>query len=88
MDSGNSLAYAGIACLLISALLTAIYMLTIVVRAFFPAKSFDEKTLQEVKDPNWKMLIPLFVFTLFIILFGLHSAPIVKFFSDVAAGIY
>ena len=63
-------------------------MLTIVVRAFFPGKDFDAGTLEGVKDPGWKMLVPLFTFTLFIILFGLHSAPIVRFFGDVAAGIY
>lgn len=88
VESGNILAYVGIGCLLISALLTAIYMLTIVVRAFFPGKDFDAATLKGITDPNWKMLVPLFVFTLFIVLFGLRSAPIVKFFGDVAAGIY
>lgn len=88
VDSGNVIAYVGIGCLLVSALLTAIYMLTIVVRAFFPAKDFDEGTLSGVKDPNWKMLLPLFIFTLFIILFGLYSSPIVAFLGDVAAGVY
>lgn len=39
VNSRNSLAYAGIACLLLSALLTAIYMLSIVVRAFFPGRT-------------------------------------------------
>ena len=63
-------------------------MLTIVVRAFFPAKDFDMNTLQGIKDPNWKMLVPLFVFTFFILLFGLHSTSIVGFFYDVAAGVY
>lgn len=87
-DSENPLAYAGIACLLISALLTAIYMLSIVVRAFFPGKDFDDGPIQEVHDPNWKMLLPLMVFTVFIIVFGLHSQPIVDFFYDVATGIY
>ncbi|MBP3475125.1 MAG: proton-conducting membrane transporter [Lachnospiraceae bacterium] len=88
VESGNVVAYFGIACLLISALLTAIYMLTIVVRAFFPGKDFDYSTLQDVKDPNWKMLVPLFVFTFFIILFGVYSQPLVDFFYDVAAGLY
>ncbi len=88
VESGNGIAYGGIACLLISALLTAIYMLTIVVRAFFPSQDFDRNSNAKFTDPNWKMLIPLFVFTFFIVLFGLHSAPIVSFFSDVAAGIY
>ena len=88
VDSNNPLAYAGIACLLVSALLTAIYMLSIVVRAFFPGKDFDDSAVQNVHDPNWKMLLPLCVFTAFIILFGLHSQPIVNFFYRVAAGIY
>ena len=88
VDSGNTVAYFGIACLLISALLTAIYMLSIVVRAFFPGKDFDYSTLEGVKDPNWKMLLPLFVFTFFIIVFGVYSQPLVNFLNDVAAGLY
>lgn len=87
-ESGNRLACWGIACLLISALLTAIYMLTIVVRAFFPVKDFDQSTLAGITDPNWKMLVPLFVFTFFIVVFGLFSGTIVKFFNDVSVGIY
>lgn len=85
-ESGNPLAWGGIACLLVSALLTAIYMLSIVVRAFFPGKDFDYNTVSDVKDPNWKMLLPLFVFTIFIVLFGLYSQPLVDFFMDVANG--
>ena len=88
VDSGNPVAYFGIACLLISALLTAIYMLTIVVRAFFPGKDFDDSSIKEFKDPNWKMLLPLFVFVFFIIAFGLYSQPLTDFFRDVAAGLY
>ncbi len=87
-DSGNPVAYFGIACLLISALLTAIYMLTIVVRAFFPGKDFDDSSIKEFKDPNWKMLLPLFVFVFFIIAFGLYSQPLTDFFRDVATGLY
>lgn len=88
VDSGNVIAYFGIACLLISALLTAIYMMSIVVRAFFPGKDFDYHTLDGIKDPNWKMLLPLFVFTVFIILFGVCSQPLVNFFQEVAAGLW
>lgn len=88
VDSGNVAAYFGIACLLISALLTAIYMLSIVVRAFFPSRDFDYDTLKGVKDPDWKMLAPLFVFTFFIIVFGVCSQPLVNFLYDVAAGLY
>lgn len=86
VESENPLAWGGIACLLISALLTAIYMLTIVVRAFFPGKDFDYTTVEGAKDPNWQMLVPLFVFTLFIIYFGMYSQPIIDFFQNVACG--
>lgn len=86
--SEKPLAYFGIGCLLISALLTAIYMLTIVVRAFFPAKGFDYSTIEDVKDPNWKMLVPLAIFAIFIILFGLGSTPLIQFLTDVANGLY
>ncbi len=88
VESGNKMAYFGIGCLLISALLTAIYMLSIVVRAFFPPQDFDEKTIEGFSDPNWKMLLPLFVFAAVIIAFGLFSSPLVKFFEDVAGGYY
>ena len=40
VESGNGLAYGGIVCLLVSALLTAIYMFTIVIRAFFTGRNF------------------------------------------------
>ncbi len=88
VESGNPVAYFGIACLLVSALLTAIYMLSIVVRAFFPEKGFDDSQIKESKDPNWKMLLPLFVFVFFIVAFGLYSQPLTDFFRDVAAGLY
>ncbi len=88
VESGNTIAYFGIACLLVSALLTAIYMLSIVVRAFFPGKDFDYSASDGVNDPNWKMLDPLFEFTFLNILFGVYSQPLMDFLYDVAAGLY
>lgn len=88
VESGNVLSYFGIGCLLVSALLTAIYMLSIVVRVFFPPEDFDYNQIKEVRDPNWKMLLPLMVFAVMIVVFGLFSSSFVKFFGDVANGIY
>lgn len=85
--SDNWLTYVGIAALLLSALLTAIYMLSIVVRAFFPNKDFDYNTLRNVEDPNWYMLIPLAVFAAVIIYFGLYPRTIMQLITDVANGI-
>lgn len=88
IDSGNLLAYFGIGCLLLSALLTAIYMLSIVVRAYFPGKDFDYDSISDVKDPNWMMLVPLFIFAVMIIGFGLHSAPVTEILTAIAQGTY
>ena len=84
MDSGNPLAYGGVAALLISALLTAVYMLTMMVRAFFPGKEFDDGSISDVEDPNWMMLLPLAVFVAVMLCFGLHSAPVIRFLREIA----
>jgi multicomponent Na+:H+ antiporter subunit D len=87
-ESGNYLAYVGVGALLISALLTAIYMLTIVVRAYFPTKDFDYSTLDDnIKDPDWRMLVPLFIFVVGMVVMGVYSGPFVEFFTKVANGI-
>lgn len=49
--SVNPLAYAGIAALILSTLLTTLYMLTIVVRAYFPVGELDRAALARVHDP-------------------------------------
>jgi multicomponent Na+:H+ antiporter subunit D len=84
--SGNVVSYVGIACLLVSALLTAIYMLSVVRRAFLPAT--DETLAQPVKDPSWQMCLPLLVCAAATILLGLFSAPLVDFFRAIAQGIF
>lgn len=88
VESTDVWAYAGIGCLLLSALLTAIYMMTMSVRAFFPKKGFDYAVLEGVKDPNWKMLLPLGIFVVFIVFFGIKSDFITQFLVGVAEGIY
>lgn len=86
-ESGDVLAYIGIGGLLISALLTAIYLLTIVVRAFFPVKDTNFAKISEYRDPNWKMIVPLMVFTVAVVVFGVYSEPFVALFNQVAMGL-
>ncbi|MCF0133205.1 MAG: proton-conducting membrane transporter [Blautia sp.] len=88
VESGNVQAYFGIGCLLISALLTAIYMLSVVVRGFFPGHDFDYSTIENVKDPTWKMCFPLLFFAAMIIVLGLFSPRLISFIWDVANGLY
>lgn len=83
--SENLLAWVGVGALLVSALLTAIYMLTISVRAFFPGKDFDGRTLPDVKDPGWMMMVPLVVFIVVIVIFGLHPQPFLGLLENVVS---
>ena len=82
VESETPLAYVGVAALLISALLTAIYMLSIVVRAFFPGKDFDYDSIGKVEDPNWMMMVPLIIFVIFMFCFGLHSGPVIELLKE------
>ena len=64
-------------------MLTAIYMLTISVRAFFPGKDFDYAAVSDTEDPGWMMLLPLVVFVMAVVIFGLCPQP----FLDVLQGV-
>lgn len=88
VESRDPLAYVGLGAILISALLTAIYMLTIVVRAFFPGKDFDYGTVSEAKDPNWMMILPLTVFVVIMFVIGLHPQFLMDALSQVSAAVF
>lgn len=58
--SGNPVSYLGVAALIVSALLTALYVFYILVRAYFPRnKEYPPQYYDHVKDPNWYMKGPL-----------------------------
>ena len=52
------ISWLGPVILLISALLTAGYLLPVVIRGFFPGEGFDYNSLQK-KEPNFWMLVPV-----------------------------
>lgn len=85
VEDGTTLAVIGIAALLISALLTAIYMITVSVRAFFPGKNFDYSKLEGVKDPGFQMLVPLVIFVIMMFIFGLYSRPVIAALTELAS---
>ena len=83
IESYQPLARFGVLVLLYSALMTAIYMLTIVVRAWSPCK---EGALQGVRDPNWYMKLPLALFAAGVIVLGLCGGPVVQLLQQIAYG--
>lgn len=88
VESENIMSYFGVGVLLISAMLTAFYMLTIVVRSFFPKEEFDDQTIVEVKDPGWKMCVPMLFCALGTILLGFFQSSMIHFFEKIANGFY
>ena len=69
-------AWAGVAVLTLSAFLTAIYMLNIVIRAFF--LPYEAPTEGPEEDPGWKMKLPILVFCSVILCMGMHGKPLIE----------
>lgn len=77
---GQFLSIAGIFVILYSALMTGIYMVSVLVRAYFPKQEQEDTGRQ---DPNWMMLLPLLVFAAVIAAIGLHSAPLMALLTQI-----
>ena len=82
LESGIAVAkYLGPAILLISALLTAGYLFSIVIMGFFPGEQFDYSTLKKQKL-NTYMLLPLVTFAILIVLFGIWPEGLISMFAE------
>ena len=64
--------------------MTAIYMLTVAVRAWSPLKEGHD--LQQVRDPNWYMKLPLALFSVGIIALGICGGGIVELLQQISYG--
>ena len=49
---------------------------------------FDYAMIADVKDPGWKMCIPLLLCAAGVVVLGLCSNPLVDFFREIATGLY
>ena len=86
--NGSALASWGVIVLIYSALMTAIYMLTVIVRGFFPARDVDMGELKAYGDPSWQMILPLAVFSVVTVMFGVWATPILEKLWIVAQGLF
>ena len=90
-DSEMTLSYVAVFALLYSALMTAIYLLSVAVRAFFPDKDFAGKMQQpenKASDPTWRMLFPLGVLSIAVVIAGVWAEPVLSLLKVVAEGIF
>ena len=73
------------AILLISALLTAGYLLTVSIRAFFPGKKEHAPSpVWEKCEAPWIMLVPMLLLTALSILLGIFPGALIRFFEGLA----
>lgn len=85
LSSGTGVfTWLGPAVLLISALLTAGYLLPITVKGFLPGADFDYNSLQK-REPNLWMLIPLIILAALSLLLGVFPNPLTEFIRGIAA---
>jgi multicomponent Na+:H+ antiporter subunit D len=70
--------WLGPVVLLVSALLTAGYLLPVTIRGFFPGNGFDYGNLQK-REPEAAMLLPILILTSVSVLAGMFPAALVRF---------
>lgn len=77
----------GVIILMVSALLTAGYLLPIVHDAFFPGRDFAYEKLEK-KEPNSLMTVPLVVLSVAILLFGLFPQGLMTYITQISSTIF
>ena len=88
VTSGLTPGYIGAAALIVSAVLTAVYLLYVVVTAAFSPLAEGSMALAgQRRDPSWLMKGPLLVLCAAIVLLGLFSTPLIHYFEAVAGGL-
>lgn len=81
------LGLVGVAILMVSALLTAGYLMSIVLNAFFPGKDFNYAALQK-KEPNYLMTVPLVLLSIAVVGFGMMPTPLMDIISSISGMIF
>lgn len=83
--SGLPIAALGSVALILSTILTAVYLLYVVVTAAFSPPG--EGVALQNRDPGLCMKAPLLLLCAAIVLCGLYSTPLVHYFQSIAAGL-
>ncbi len=87
MPEAGVLGLVGVAILMVSALLTAGYLMSIVLNTFFPGKDFNYASLQK-KEPNYLMTVPLVLLSIAVVGFGMMPTPLLDIISSISGMIF
>jgi multicomponent Na+:H+ antiporter subunit D len=84
LEAGGTLEFVGVIVLLISALLTGVYMLGISSRAFFPSRG-NEVAVANVREVSPLMTVPMLILAASCIALGLFSQPLIDLIAKLLA---
>ncbi len=82
---GTPMAYVGFVAILFSAFLTAVYLFSVVVKAFFRQEEIAGEDMRN-KDPNLYMTGPIALLTVAVFVLGMYSGPLMKLLETIAYG--
>ena len=86
INEGSIRAYLGIVAIIISAILTLVYLFTIVINAYLPADE-NTKNITNVKEAGIRIKTVLIIITFMIIYFGINSIDLLSFIESVSKGL-
>lgn len=84
LATGLNFSWIGPTVLLISAILTAAYLMTVVIRGCFPG---EEVQIGPKCESGWRMLLPMLVYSLLIVGLGVCSGGIITYLETLAQSI-
>lgn len=88
LESGVSVfSWLGPVVLLISALLTAGYLLPVTIKGFFPGEEAASMDMSK-KEPSLFMLIPLMVLAALALLLGILPNPLIQYVGEIALTVF
>lgn len=86
--SNNVVGILGVVILIISSMLTAGYLIPIIIKAFFPGKDEDPNVVNpEIgsHEPSSWMTVPFIILTLGIIVLGVYPQPVIEYITAFVA---
>ena len=85
-SQGTLVSFVAVCALMFSAILTAMYLLEIVIKAYFPSKSFNLNSLKNVKEAPRAITYPMVVITSMLVLLSLAAKPLFDILNVIATG--
>lgn len=82
----GAFSWIGPVVLLISALLTAGYLLPVTIHGFFPGADYDYGNVKKLEPSLW-MLVPMLLMTAGAVVFGMFPAPLIHFIETIASAV-